>query len=393
MADSFTFRWEGQYNDERSERTFAYVDWNALLTEVQRLGETPDCTYEGPYHAGGRHIVRRLVFADEREPWLARIPIIPAKPPFGDEERSGWWTTERKFTMESEIATMKYIAETGKVPVPSIYGHKASVERNPVKLPYLLMQCIRGNMFYDLGGPSVLACEQRAKVQRSIALLQYQMATVSLSKLGSLVLKADGTVEIGPLPASFGFQGPFTSPAGFFISWAAHAKSASSAFLHDQFEDDLTLRDLKQAVISFPSRLKETMEQRPPSACETGYPIVHRDFLMHNILFDDAYNVVGVIDWEGAHSAPFEVFAALTNLYSCFDLKTVQAIPDGEEDGRSYIEDVMDQEMMMSGEPKLSAAFASILGDIGHWMISFEEGKIAPFTDVLDRYTTMSVTN
>jgi hypothetical protein len=34
-----------------------------------------------------------------------------------------------------------------------------------------------------------------------------------------------------------------------------------------------------------------------------------------HMLFDDAYNVVGVIDWENAHSAPFEVFTAPTNMH------------------------------------------------------------------------------
>jgi hypothetical protein len=31
-----------------------------------------------------------------------------------------------------------------------------------------------------------------------------------------------------------------------------------------------------------------------------------------NILFDDAYNIVGVIDWEYPRSAPFEAFQAVS---------------------------------------------------------------------------------
>jgi hypothetical protein len=55
------------------------------------------------------------------------------------------------------------------------------------------------------------------------------------------------------------------------------------------------------------------------------------------MLFDDAYNVVDVIDWEFAHSAPLEVFAALTNMYSRFDSKTIHAVPDSNAEGRQYI--------------------------------------------------------
>lgn len=54
--------------------------------------------------------------------------------------------------MESGIVTMKFIAEFTDIPVPTIFGHRTSIEGNPVKLPYMLIQCIRGNMLFDLGG-------------------------------------------------------------------------------------------------------------------------------------------------------------------------------------------------------------------------------------------------
>lgn len=109
-------------------------------------------------------------------------------------------------------------------------------------------------------------------------------------------------------------------------------------------------------MISFPSRLKSAVEKklsRSPTTCENGYPIVHRDFLLHNILFDDVYNIVGVIDWEYAHSTPFEVFAALTNMYSRFDPEALRAVSDGDEEGRQYIKNVIDEEKGIQGR-KLS---------------------------------------
>jgi hypothetical protein len=94
---------------------------------------------------------------------------------------------------------------------------------------------------------------------------------------------------------------------------------------------------------------------------------------------------VGVIDWEYAHSAPFEVFAALTNMYSRFDPKALRAVSDGDEEGRQYIKDVMDEEKGIQGR-KLSKAFGNILGDIGLCMTYFEEGRAASFGKLLDRY-------
>jgi aminoglycoside phosphotransferase (APT) family kinase protein len=210
------------------------------------------------------------------------------------------------------------------------------------------------------------------------------MAAAPVQKLGSLLLASDGTIDIGPLPASFGFKGPFPSMSDYFLSWSVHSTFGNSEFLRPRPEDNDNLRRLKQAVTSFPSRLKSVVEKGSPNAltsCRDGYPIVHRDFRPHNILFDDEFNIVGVIDWEFAHSAPFEVFAALTNMYSRFDAKTLHVVPDTEE-GRQYIEDVKDKER----DTGLSMAFGSILGDIGVCMTHFEEGSAVLFGELLDRY-------
>ncbi|KAG4432826.1 hypothetical protein IFR05_011691 [Cadophora sp. M221] len=218
------------------------------------------------------------------------------------------------------------------------------------------------------------------------------MATAKISKLGSLVLRPNGKVDIGPLPAQFGFEGPFSSAVDYFLAWAAHAEFGNMEFLRDRPKDTDGLRSLKRAVISFPPRLKSAMESRNLVGCENGYPIVHRDFLLHNILFDDAYDIVGVIDWEFAHSAPLEVFAALTNMYSVFDSRTLHAVTDTNEEGRQYIEDIMNEEMDTRQSRKLSQTFGSILGDIGLCMSFFEEGEAVSFGDLLDRYELECIT-
>lgn len=72
------------------------------------------------------------------------------------------------------------------------------------------------------------------------------MANASISKLGSLVLRPDGEIDMGPLPASFGFEGPFSSATDYFLSWAAHAKFGNLDFLRNHPEDNDRLRSLKQ---------------------------------------------------------------------------------------------------------------------------------------------------
>lgn len=86
--------------------------------------------------------------------------------------------------MESEIATMRYVrgqvgggvGGEGRVPVPKVFGYVMGVEEgNPARLPYVLMECVRGNMLYDLGGLDVLSDEQKGKIRRSVASLQVRV--------------------------------------------------------------------------------------------------------------------------------------------------------------------------------------------------------------------------
>jgi len=212
------------------------------------------------------------------------------------------------------------------------------------------------------------------------------MATICLDKIGSLVLGPEGDVEVGPLPAPFGFQGPFSSPIDYFLSWAAHAKFKNSKFLCKGPSDDQTFQTLQHEVECFPIDLVAALKARPPpTSSSEGYPLIHWDFLLHNILFDEQFNIVGLPDWENTYSAPFEVFVAHTNMYSHFDSKQLRMVPD-EKEGVEYMADVMHEEEKMQPADRISSFTGSILGDISYCMSLFEEGRAACFSQVLNRY-------
>ena len=141
-SSRFVFHWKGQHNDEQANHTFNRIDWEALLEITKWHSDDPTSAYEGSFHAGGRHIVRRITLKQRNELWLARIPSMPCPADLPID----WWTSERRFTMESEIATMKFVSQATDIPVPKVFAYDTGVRGNPVGLPYMLMECIEGNV-------------------------------------------------------------------------------------------------------------------------------------------------------------------------------------------------------------------------------------------------------
>ncbi|KND89022.1 Altered inheritance of mitochondria protein 9, mitochondrial [Tolypocladium ophioglossoides CBS 100239] len=373
MTQPFRFRWTGQHWDEASENTFHATNWDALLDVTRRLSGDAKCVFDGVYHAGGRHIVRRIAVPSRQSKWIARIPIMPSPNP---ESEGSWWTSEQQFTMQSEIATMKYIAKTTNIPVPEVFGYNICVDANPVGLPYMLMHCIEGNMLYDLGGPCILNSEQSERVRKSIASIQCQLFGASLNQIGCLVLDSSGEVGIGHLPAAFGFQGPFNLPADYFSSWVGQ----NPKFKNLQHLNDLSLR---HATESFPGRLGSVIHKLNANGLCGRYPVLHPDFFMHNILLNDEFEVVGVIDWEYAYSVPIGVFAARINMFARFD--SVKATLDWDDEGAQYIADVERMEGNMDLAHKLCKAITSPVGILGVCMQLYEEGTAVPFDKVMDK--------
>ena len=128
--------------------------------------ETATCAYQSDYNDGGRDIVRRIEGLRRGELWVTHLSTIPASVSSDLDEI--WWIKEQQFAMESEIATVKLIAQATDILMPKVFGYNTGMDGNPVRLPYMLMQCIEGNMVYDLGGPDMLTYGKKAKIRKSI---------------------------------------------------------------------------------------------------------------------------------------------------------------------------------------------------------------------------------
>lgn len=119
-------------------------------------------------------------------------------------------------------------------------------------------------------------------------------------KIGAIIRRQDGTYDLGPLP---GLDGSFSTATEHLIAWAQAAGFPGIEEASDE---------TKASIIELPRRLI-ALAANSPLRDLGPFPLVHDDFGHNNIVVDDNYNILGVIDWEHACSMPWEsVFFPLT---------------------------------------------------------------------------------
>lgn len=213
------------------------------------------------------------------------------------------------------------------------------------------------------------------------------MSSVRFPKIGSVVKLSDGTYSVGAIP---GIGGPFETAAEFLSSWA---KVCTFPF------DEPTIRErtppevgdeIIKSINDFPSRLLEFAKSFP---FQSGpFPVFHPHLKISNILVDSEYRIQGVIDWEDAIVAPWEVIEFIK------DLTVVPPIMSGrfykEELTRQklaerdiYLQSVKEKEVARQTDNKLSETLGNRgTQDLAHAFWLYPDGKIGFYSSVFESF-------
>lgn len=112
----------------------------------------------------------------------------------------------------------------------------------------------------------------------------------------------DGSYRQGPIP---GLGGPFDTAAEFFKAWSTNAQFGLS---HDKLQE--AAGPFAEEVSASASSFKKLLHDSAAGLSirnEGPFPLCHGDFGHNNVVFDDHYRLLGVIDWEGAFAGPWEI--------------------------------------------------------------------------------------
>lgn len=315
--------------------------------------------------AGGQHVVVKLPFEDGVI-WVVRIsfPACP-KDTLQTSCVGGFCNYQREMLhMESEIATLQYVAEMTDIPAPRVFGYNLHHD-NGVGGPYMLMEMVHGKSLQEhiesRGGIS------HVEVQRVLDQMSDYVA-----QLSNLRFKGIGRLRFGESSSS-----PRLDP----IDESDHSEPYETAahYFADQLAQRLPPRDANEAATllvptvwtkaEFSEKVKiatliyQRAVQFLGSSFSSGpFPLQHVDLNQQNIIVDEHCNVRGIVDWENAMTSPFETYD--------IQLMRIFKLWWQEWKGLEWVEDYayrsfMTHEKVLEPQAKLSAIYCSRNGGLG----------------------------
>ncbi|KAK9622303.1 hypothetical protein V6Z98_006977 [Aspergillus fumigatus] len=268
------------------------VNWEALCQYASSKNSGRPCSLLEKSTIGGVHLIRLLSFGDAK--WIARVQLRPSTP-------------ETASLLRAEIDAMELVRARTDIPVPRVFGFELD-DANPVRAAFILMDFLPGSSAMDAEGGydahrGEIPPRRKAFFLEQIAKIQVQLSSIRLPKIGSIVRRDDNSFDVGPLPK---LGGPFSTATEFFNAWAKHAKFPLSDDDIKKLVNGGPIDSILSSINAFPDRLREVACR--VSANNSGpFPLYHPDFYHSNVIVDESFKVLGVIDWEGACTVPWEL--------------------------------------------------------------------------------------
>ncbi|KAL6809370.1 kinase-like domain-containing protein [Trichoderma sp. SZMC 28013] len=241
------------------------------------------------FTSGFNNVVLELAFSDEVY-WIVRIPYQD----FNDSDR---------ISMLSEIATMKIIQEKTTIPIPRVFEFEASADQ-PFGYPYIIMEYLSGRILPN-GLATSTPIQYRVKVAQQLANVFSELQKFTFSRIGRLWCgeNVDQPVKIMAM-AWHSSSGPLeTSLEYFYNQRQSENREILSLHPHDP--------DWRTACWVLKTALTHIIIE---DRVRGPFPLCHLDLHFGNMLFDNEYNLVGIIDWSHAQAGPLEQLSVCPEL-------------------------------------------------------------------------------
>jgi len=145
----------------------------------------------------------------------------------------------------------------------------------------------------------------KSKVYEQIAEFTLELYSIPLSSIGMLHFEGDSpsSVDVGQIYDQHyrvAPYGPFTDSFEFY-----HTRWRLLNEFYKTKEAPTDVANVREDA-TMPTALQHLIDQRTAAG---PFFLVHRDYQINNILFDDEYNITALLDWSGCQTVPLESFA------------------------------------------------------------------------------------
>lgn len=190
---------------------------------------------------------------------------------------------------------MKIIRKSTTIPIPQVLDFDTSADQ-PFGYPYVFMEYLGGRTLPD-GLAHSIPRQHHTKVAKQLANVFADLQNLTFSRIGRLWCgeDADQPVEIIPM-AWHSSPGPLETSLEYFYN-QRQGENRGNMALHPNDPDWLTACWVLKSALSH--IIIEDRVRGP-------FPLCHLDLHFGNMLFDDEYNLAGIIDWSSAQAAPLE---------------------------------------------------------------------------------------
>ncbi|QYS98531.1 hypothetical protein H0G86_005710 [Trichoderma simmonsii] len=272
---------------ERLQTAVTAIDKTALIHHAHNI-KGQELTMSEPFSAGQYWICFEIV-AEDKSIVIARVrlPRHPDIPATVSEE-------DVAYSIGCEIAAMEFVRlRLNAVSLPRVYACEGMGSQRAaiVGAPYMLIEGFYGNTLqdveFDICDLPISTQEhiiaQWTNVQAELATLAYPQidAICSVSETGDPIigkLAAGELMKLGPLSRAFDY---FTA-LGNAVANNTTTRLGAFVFLD----------------------IVETTDLFGRSVTEEFFPFNHMDLGTQNILVDEHFNFVAIIDWESLRQHP-----------------------------------------------------------------------------------------
>ncbi|KAF7189214.1 Altered inheritance of mitochondria protein 9, mitochondrial [Pseudocercospora fuligena] len=293
----------GNYGEDHIQHTrvkdfIAKINWTALLAIACRARSGISCKLSEKYSRGQYNVVRKLEYEDGVD-LVARLRLPDV------EETENLELLGAEKTMEVEIATMAYLKKHTSIPVPEVFAHDLD-PNNQIGAPYILMSYIHGTSAAELSDAKDYDLKGDEQFWSRMAEIQMELASLKFNQIGCIYQHGDA-FSIGPEVVTG--RGPWATAEQFWYDLATHFFEVTKATCDESIKS--------KESFHLPQKFSELMKLYGEPG-QKQFRLANRDSGIHNVLVNDDFEIVGLIDLDGVMAAPVEMVARLPR-FSGFD--------------------------------------------------------------------------